>query len=360
VAGLALVAVVPVTAHAGDLRVMTRNLYVGTDLTPLLVASTPAQFLAAARSALAQIAASNFPERAGPLAEEIGKRQPHLIGLQEVFSFTLNGSTGPVPFRDYLTDLLDALAARGADYAVAGVVQNLAFVVDLPGIGSVGVIDRDVILARGDLSTSVVRPGLLCPKPSADGCNYQVVAEILTPFGITLPIERGFVVVDASVGGSHLRFATTHLEIKDGANPVSGVFQFAQAAQLLGTLAALPAPPGVATIVAGDLNSSPEDGVAGVGALRIVPPYLQFLTAGYVDVWTLRPGAPPGFTCCELTDLSNPTSVASERIDLVFSSAAPVRIKARVTGNRAVDKTEPSNLWPSDHAGVVAVMKFPP
>jgi endonuclease/exonuclease/phosphatase family metal-dependent hydrolase len=358
VAGLALLVCTPSGARAGDLRVMTRNLYLGADLMPLLTAPTPAQALVAAGTAFEQIAASNFPERAGALAEEIAKRRPHLVGLQEVFAFTLNGSTGPVPFRDYLTDLLDALAAHGAAYAVAGVVENLAFAVDFPGLGTIGVVDRDVILARSDVPTSVVRPGKLCPKPSADGCNYQFVLEIPTPFGVTLPVERGFVVVDATVDGRALRFATTHLEIKDGADPASGVFQFAQAVQLLVTLARLPAPAGV-TIVAGDLNSSPEDPVTVVGPLNIVPPYLQFLTAGYIDVWVLHPGEPPGFTCCQLPDLSNPTSVASERIDLVFSSTTPLRVSARLTGNTPLDEAHPSIRWPSDHAGVMAALDLP-
>ena len=54
------------------------------------------------------------------LAREIAEKRPHLVGLQEVFQFTLNGNTGAPPFRDLLEDLLSALAAEGADYYVVG------------------------------------------------------------------------------------------------------------------------------------------------------------------------------------------------------------------------------------------------
>ncbi len=356
---VALLAVIPANAVAGEVRVMTRNLYLGTKLTPLIAATTPGEFLAAARSALAQVAANNFPERAGALAEEIVERRPHLVALQEVMDFT-QGGNGPVPFRDYLIDLLDAIAARGGGYIVAAVVQNLAVAIVLPDLGVVGIVDRDVILARTDVRTTVVPTGLLCTQPSADGCNYEVVVEIPTPFGTTIPIERGFVAVDATVGESHVRFVNTHLEVKDAANPLSGVFQFAQAAQLLGTLAALPTPAGASIIVAGDLNSSPGDAITLVNGLAIVPPYLQLVSAGYTDVWALHRGRRSGFTCCELPDLSNPTSIATERIDLVFSSTEPLAVKARVTGSKPFDRTGPSPLWPSDHAGVVAEMELPP
>jgi endonuclease/exonuclease/phosphatase family metal-dependent hydrolase len=354
-----IVVLTAVAAHAGELQVMTKNLYLGADLTPVLVAETPEEFLAATRSALAEIAATNFPERARALAEEIGARRPHLVALQEVTNYTLDGVNGAVPFRDHLADLLGALAARGADYVVAAVVQNLAFAIPLPGLGVVGIVDRDVILARADVPAVIVPFGLACARPSGDGCNYDVVAEVPTPLGI-LAIERGFAGVEATVDGTPVRFVNTHLEIRDAAVPLSGFFQFAQAFQLLATLAVLPALPGMPTIVAGDHNSSPDDPITVVDGLVIVPPYRQFLAAGYADLWTLRPGKPPGFTCCELPDLSNPTSIASERIDLVFASAAPLWVKANVTGTRPSDKTRPSRLWGSDHAGVAALMEFPP
>ena len=107
----------------------------------------------------------------------------------------------------------------------------------------------------------------------------------------------------------------------------------------------------------GDMNSSPEHApVPG-----IVPPYRQFAAAGSTDIWTLRPGAVPGFTCCQDPDLSNKRSKLSERIDMIFSLEPPADVKqARLVGDRASDKTPPPGprLWPSDHAGIVAGLRF--
>jgi hypothetical protein len=74
----------------------------------------------------------------------------------------------------------------------------------------------------------------------------------------------------------------------------------------------------------------------------------------------LRPGKSAGDTCCELPDLSNPTPVLTERIDLTLSSEMPLDVKANVLGNAPSDKTRPSRLWPSDHAGVVTTLTLMP
>ena len=100
-------------------------------------------------------------------------------------------------------------------------------------------------------------------------------------------------------------------------------------------------------------NSSPEDPDTIPG---FKPPYMQLEFAGYVDAWTLRPGKPRGFTCCFDEDLSI-TGDLYERIDVIFSDEIPNRVNANVLGNDAADQT-PSGLWPSDHAGVAARMKF--
>src|SRR5262245_25669429 len=88
---LTLVAIPP-SAHARDtLVVMTQNQYLGADLTPLGAAfPDPVAINAAVLALLAQIKATNFPERARALAEDIAAHQPEVVGLQEVFNFTLN------------------------------------------------------------------------------------------------------------------------------------------------------------------------------------------------------------------------------------------------------------------------------
>lgn len=53
----------------------------------------------------------------------------------------------------------------------------------------------------------------------------------------------------------------------------------------------------------------------------------------------------------------NPESVLYERVDMIFTSVEPDQVKANVTGNDEDDLLS-WELWPSDHAGVVASMEF--
>jgi endonuclease/exonuclease/phosphatase family metal-dependent hydrolase len=153
----------------------------------------------------------------------------------------------------------------------------------------------------------------------------------------------------------------THLEIKEPepANPLSRIFQSIQAAELIEWLDVLQQErPFTPLIVVGDMNSSPEDEpVFDI----IIPPYQRVVAAGYADIWTLQPGRVPGFTCCQAEDLTNRRSTLDERIDMIFSSDLPRRVKqARLVGDRTSDRTWPPGrgLWPSDHAGVVVTLEF--
>ena len=401
---LALLATVPALAGGGGdkIDVMTQNQYLGADLTPIVTAPDAPSFNEAVVTALEDVAANDFPARAQVLANLIANRLPELVGLQEVFTFTCTDLAPPTPdqgcdnprirnaFNDHLALTLAALTALGEDYAPVAEVVNLDTTkvtvspVPFPGIPFVidnfpalaNIIDHDVILVRGDLSGdaypvdfTVFQPFGICTKPSADGCNYQVVASATLPDGSVLNIERGFVGVDVTIDGKDYRFIDTHLEVQTPSegNPLSAIVQAAQAQELIGTLAGT-TPPGSSLIVVGDINSSPEDPPIVVPPPLpsgfppvIIPPYTQFVGSGYTDAWDLRPGAIPGYTCCELDDLSNQQSIHDERIDMIFSIEAPNKVKkARVLGSKVSDKTSPPGhgLWPSDHGSVAAELQF--
>jgi hypothetical protein len=104
------------------LNLMTWNIYLGADLTPIFVATTPQEFVAAVGSAYKKIQASNFVERANSIANEIKQTRPDLIGLQEVSLLrTQSPSDGPTTpatnvSLDYLQILIDALNVRGLKY----------------------------------------------------------------------------------------------------------------------------------------------------------------------------------------------------------------------------------------------------
>ena len=394
VAPLLLLAAPP--ANAGnDITVMTQNEYLGTDLTSLLQAPDAASFNAALVSALQQVAAAEFPKRVEDLARPIAKRKPHLVALQEVWSFHCVDLAGPIPgygcddpsiagaFNDHLSATLAALAASGAVYHAVATVENLDLRdVSLPGLPA-GVpfeingvpalliaLDRDVILARGDLVAAghVEHATIPCVRPSGDGCNFQTYIEAVTPAG-PLKVERGFVAVDATVDGNGYRFVNTHLEIyqPDPSNPVSGFYQAAQAGELIQTLA-LTTPPDRTLIVAGDINSSPDHaGLPGPLPLPapfdagIATPYMQFAYGGFVDVWTAQEEPKDGFTCCQLSDLSNRVNLLNERIDMIFARDLPAAVKhVDLADKRITGETAPpgSAVWPSDHAGLSAEILF--
>ncbi|MCJ7592080.1 MAG: hypothetical protein MUO51_12085, partial [Woeseiaceae bacterium] len=347
-------------AYAGnkkaEIKVMTQNQYLGADLSSV-IAATPEQYPLAIFNALQAIAINNIPERAKSLAESIADRKPHLVALQEVYAFScislvpnfdacaaFNGA-----FNDHLALTTSALEDLGSEYHVVAVLQNMtipALPVFLPGIGTaknpvpamiVSVIDRDVILARGDVSASVAGIPCVKPAPASDGCHYQAVATVKTPLG-DITVERGFVAVNARVKGDDYLFVNTHLEVRMlGDSAESTALQPYQAMELDGTLAAylsyFPEAPRV--ILAGDFNNGPANVPL---APYFMPTAYQQLSVAFTDTWNLRHGKGEGLTCCQAADLLNDPSSLDERIDIVFALPAPAKVKAKVVNANLTDK----------------------
>jgi hypothetical protein len=138
---------------------MTRNLYLGADLMPVFEAPA-ADFPMVAAAALGEVAQNNFPKRARALAREVARTRPHVIGLQEAFRFSVDGMTPGVPFLDMLEVFEAALAARGLNYVLVSVSENIDLTIPaaaIPGLaGDLRVLDRDAILVRGDVAGSAV------------------------------------------------------------------------------------------------------------------------------------------------------------------------------------------------------------
>jgi len=327
----------------GAVRVYTQNLYVGADVDKV-IAAPPAQLPAALLQALSTFVATDFPSRAGRIADAIGVQKPDLIGLQEVSHLTVQG-LGIVGFPDIDVDFIPILsaqlAARGLQYDVVAVSPNTDITIPLPlPDGSFGVIalkDFDAILVRHGITT-----GNVVTK------NYQ--AKFSTSLGpIPLDILRGYAAADVTVRGRAYRFVVTHPEPRGTGLPI----QAAQAEELISDLAGTTLP----LIVVGDFNSNPS-------APEAAAPYNQMLAAGYLDTWTRRNTEPgEGPTCCQIEDLTNPVSAHVQRIDFVFvknpsAPAGPLGgpVQIRLFGDDAEEKTS-NGLWPSDHAGVFEVLR---
>src|SRR5512145_1802661 len=75
-------------ASAEAIDVMTQNQYLGADIAPLIGAIGTDGFNAAVVKALEQISDNQTVARVTKLAGQISGRQPHLVGLQEVWKFT--------------------------------------------------------------------------------------------------------------------------------------------------------------------------------------------------------------------------------------------------------------------------------
>jgi hypothetical protein len=83
---------------------------------------------------------------------------------------------------------------------------------------------------------------------------------------------------------------------------------------------------------------------------------IYLIAAGFKDAWTIQ-GQGNGLTCYQHADLLNPKSALSRRIDLVLFQGN-VKVQAvELTGNTPEERTQ-SNLWPSDHVGLVAKLKL--
>jgi endonuclease/exonuclease/phosphatase family metal-dependent hydrolase len=342
---------------AGAITVMTRNVYVGTSTSGILSATDIAEIINQATEAFELLNATNFPERAFSLAKEIKRTKPALIGLQEISMVRLQTPgdflVNPIPnaetvVYDYLDILMQALAYYDLKYKVAGIVENFDVEVplvvgsdekDQPLYGDIRLSDYDVVLARKEVKIENVVAQ-----------NYQVNLPLKD---LGTEVFRGYVAVDAKLGGNKIRFVNTHLEAFTGDPELDAIIeqiQFSQAMELIESLATEEKP----IIMVGDFNSQAPYGTT----------YQYVLSESFHDAWTtnLITCNEDGYTFGHDADLRNKFADFYERIDFVFTRnpgnnpALPTRVI--VVGDEYRNRT-PSGLWPSDHGGVVAKLKIP-
>lgn len=350
-----------------NVKVMTRNIYLGADLTPAIEAKGVSQFVEATGEILRQVTANDFPVRAKGLAKEILEKEPDLVGLQEVAEWrtgppsleTLLGGSKPhaeTVRYDYLTELLAQLNKGKKRYRAAVVEPEFDFEAPadengVPGDGPNSLIAnaeingrltmRDVILAKvGDeVKTSHPTKG-----------HYKSLYSVEIS-GAKVTVTRGWVAVDATVNGSvPFHFVDTHLESFDPQTVVPSI-RAQQAAELV-------APGGPATsrlpvILVGDMNSDTKTAVQpGDGQA-----YEALVKGGMRERSTYEP-----LGCCLETALlpvsgGGSASQFNHKVDHIMTSD-PKQIKlvkSSVTGRK------PTNgFWDSDHAGLFSELKILP
>ena len=114
------------SAKADDvaIRIMTQNVYQGTNFDELFAAQTPAEFVAAVTTTYNNILATDPAARAQAVANEIATEQPDVVSLQEI-STLLTGTPATTVQVDYLSSLQSDLKALGQNYAVVATLPEL-------------------------------------------------------------------------------------------------------------------------------------------------------------------------------------------------------------------------------------------
>ncbi len=343
---------------------MTRNLYLGADLTPVVEAlgdPDPFTILNAVGDVWGHVRATDFPTRAHALAEEIKDEKPDVIGLQEAVVWSVGDPRSDEPLvvvYDFVAILQSALEARGMHYDVVGVADEFGAEltgivpdspylvdVDVDGVSyqipmlDIGLQDRDVLLVKhgGDMKFSNV-----------SSHHYLSMAGVGP-----IPETRGWVEADVKMGQRAFRLVNTHFTNED-----SGV-RLDQAHELMNALSATTLP----VVLLGDFNSNGNDpGGSGSGA-----PYNYVRGKSFGDAWVDEHPGDPGLTFGQeptLTDPKWPSTVDElipqpvERIDFVlFRGGGITAYDADVFGKSVTDMYH--GLWPSDHAGVAATLRVP-
>jgi endonuclease/exonuclease/phosphatase (EEP) superfamily protein YafD len=355
-------------AKPATVKVMSRNLYLGADLSPGVNATSLQALVTGAGQILNQVDQNDFRKRAKGLAAEIIAQQPDLVGLQEAALWrTESCDKNPLELKastvrsDFLALLLAQLNKGKKRYSAVVTKPEFDFEVWANTDGNESTSGpncplgseingrltmRDVILARkGSVKTSSPKSG-----------TFDTLLQV-KPAGFSVDVTRGWTAVDARVGSQKFRFVNTHLEAFDN-NPTTnhtnkntdvgnGEIRQAQATELVKTGG--PAVSSRPVILLGDLNSDVKTEVKQGDGLA----YRALLNAGFSERATTKP-----FGCClnaNVLKTSGGAKVADfdHIVDHVMSNSKKVKLLSSVVTGR-----KPANgYWDSDHAGLFSKLR---
>ena len=350
-----------------DVKVMTRNIYLGADLTPAIEAKSVSAFTEATGEILRQVTANDFPVRAKGLAKEILSKEPDLVGLQEVaewrtgppsLSSLLGGSepTATTVRYDYLVELLKQLNKGKNRYRAAVVNPEFDFEAPADENGVTGDGPNSVIanaeingrLTMRDVILAKVGAGVKVSNPKTGHFKTLLTEEIS---GAKVTVTRGWASVDATVNGSTpFHFVDTHLESFDPQTVVPSI-RAQQAAELVAANG--PATSKLPVILVGDMHSDTKTAVQpGDGQA-----YETLVKGGMRERSTYEP-----LGCCLNTALlpvadGGAASQFDHKVDHIMTRD-PKQVKLV---NSSVTGRSPQNgFWDSDHAGLFSTLKIYP
>ena len=201
--------------------------------------------------------------------------------------------------------------AKGLNYTEAGLHTGFQL-----GAAGFSITDQEVVLARSGVAGFAVT-----------GSEAHIFANqnlFQTPLGALSP-QRGYVLVDASLGGVPFQFFSTHLD------ETHSSAQGLQAGEILAELNTSNEP----QLVVGDFNPNPT---------QFPFTYAEMVSAGFTDVAAAL-GA-TGLTCCQPSDLDNPVPQLTNRYDYVFERGFSSLDGALLVGNTTpFEDMRP--FWPS-------------
>jgi endonuclease/exonuclease/phosphatase family metal-dependent hydrolase len=340
----------PATAGAKPVNVdvMTRNLYLGAVLDPVILAPNPGAARVAAGEIYDKVVDTNYPARAKLLAEEIRRSKPHLIGLQEV-SLWRRGQRGAADgpatpatevIYDYLDTLRHELQRLGLKYRVVSLQQEADIEIPISISGDdaaefdARLTMRDVILAKSNVKTRNNQHG-----------NFDARLNVPTQLG-PVSVLRGWNSIDVRKVGrkkKQFRFVNTHLE-----SFFKGT-RTAQAGELIGASGAVDTNRPV--ILVGDLNSDPDDSApADAAAYNLIVGNESAEDGGFADRGVEEN------TCCFGEPVTDPVPAFTSRIDHVLSRGPVSELSSQLIGVDPDLRTN-TGLWPTDHGGVVARLR---
>jgi endonuclease/exonuclease/phosphatase family metal-dependent hydrolase len=359
-------------AKPQPVNVMTRNVYLGADLTGGVTATNFQELVNAAGKILNEVDANRFGTRAIGLGKEIAENKPDLVGLQEVAlwrtqpcdKFPLPPSATTVRY-DFLDLLMKQINKGKTKYRVVVTKPEFDFEVWAntdgneqtagPGCPNGSEINgrltmRDVIIAKRHRTVKT---------RNAKSGTYDTLMRVKPAGAVDVDVTRGWTAVDATVRGKKFRFVNVHFEAFDSTpsnltnkntTVGNGQIREAQAKELVGRGG--PAAKGkLPVILVGDLNSDTTTEVKKDDGLA----FRAVLGAGFKRMASKRP-----FTCCLNSSLITTTgggklSDFDHTVDHVLTNNTK-RIKfvrSKVVGQQPV-----RGFWNSDHAGLFSALRF--